>query len=341
MRKFTVYNDDKTIKRILVLKSVLYVISLIIGLSNFLLLLLILFILNIPLLRKSVFGRLPTDTKVLRKNGVLRFYESYEYLPKLKLDIYYPVGYFQYSSVDLESDSWQDIKREITESAKGIVLFAHGGGWITGYRRQPNNTSWYRYLVSKGFIIATIDYERGYKAGIEQLVGELEIALQFVKGIMKKQRVERKISLMGLSAGGHLALLTAGRFPEDVDRVVAYYSPCDLLDIWKSPSIFARIAAATTLKRLPNKDKYIYEKYSPLNNVNEKFPSTLLVHGLMDSVVPFHSSVKMFKKLRENGITSKLLLHPSGEHGFEFVLRDKRTVDIIEKTRAFLEGQLW
>lgn len=337
MRKFTIYNDDKTIKRILVLKLILYVISLVIGLSNFLLLLLILFILNIPLLRKSVFGRLPTDTKVLRKSGVLRFYESYEYLPKLKLDIYYPVEYFRKNVPEMT----QDVKEDVLRSAKGIVLFAHGGGWITGYRRQPNNTSWYRYLVSEGFIVATIDYERGYKAGIEQLVDELEIALQFVKGIMKKQGVDRKISLMGLSAGGHLALLTASRFPEDVDRVVAYYSPCDLLDIWKSPSIFARIAAATTLKRLPNKDRYIYEKYSPLNSVNEKFPSTLLVHGLKDSVVSFHSSVKMFKKLRENGITSKLLLHPSGEHGFEFVLRDKRTIDIIEKTSVFLEGQVW
>ncbi|UXF01523.1 peptidase S9 [Fervidobacterium riparium] len=324
-------------KRILVLKAIVYVISLIIGLSNFLLFLLILLILNIPLLRKSVFGRLPTDTKALRKSGVLRFYESYEYLPKLKLDIYYPVGYFHKNA----SHMTQDMREEIVKSAKGIVLFAHGGGWITGYRRQPNNTSWYRYLVSEGFIVATIDYARGYKAVIEQLVDELGIALQFVKGIMKKQRVERKISLMGLSAGGHLALLTASRFPEDVDSVVAYYVPCDLLDIWKSPSIFARIAAATTLKRLPNKDRYIYEKYSPINNLNRNFPKTLLVHGLKDSVVPYHSSVKMFKKLRENGITSKLLLHHFGNHGFEFVLRDKRTVDIIEKTCAFLEGQLW
>jgi len=65
------------------------------------------------------------------------------------------------------------------------------------------------------------------------------------------------------------------------------------------------------------------------------------VHGLKDSVVPYFSSVKMFKNLREKGLPAKLLLHPKGDHGFEFVLRDRKTVDIIEKTAQFLEGKLW
>ncbi len=308
-------------------KGILFLFSLLLAFSNFLLFLIILIIANIPVIRKSIFGKLVLDTKDLRKSNILSFHESFEYVPGLFLDVFYPS--FLKSSDELKQ-------------LKGIVLFAHGGGWISGYRRQPNNVSWYRYLVSKGFIVATIDYERGYKAGIEKLISELIVALSFLKGYLSsKFGFDRKISLMGLSAGGHLALLAASRIPEEIESVVAYYSPCDLLDIWRSTSLFARFSATTTLKRLPQRDRTIYENYSPINNVDKNFPPTLLVHGLKDSVVPYVSSVKMFKRLRELNIPVKLLLHPRGEHGFEFVLRDSKTIDIIEKTALFLEGKLW
>jgi len=315
------------IRIIVIFKFFLYLFSLFIAFGNFFIFLIVFLMLNTPIIRKSIFGRLPTDSKEFRKRNVIKYRETFEYLPGLLLDIFYP-------------SSLESMNR--TQSIKGVVLFAHGGGWISGYRRQPNNVSWYRYLVNKGFIVATIDYERGYKAGIEKLISELIVALNFLKGHLSSRfGFERKISLMGLSAGGHLALLAASRIPEEVDSVVAYYSPCDLLDIWNSTSLFARLSAATTLKRLPYIDRSVYERYSPINNISPVFPRTLLVHGLKDSVVPYISSLKMFKKLKELNVKTKLLLHPKGEHGFEFVLRDSKTVDIIEKTAKFLEGELW
>lgn len=317
----------RTTRLILLLKGILILFSLFLAFSNFLLFFIVTLILNIPLIRKSILGRLPTDTKELKKSNILNYNETFEYAPNLYLDVFYP-------------PSLKSMKK--TENIKGIVLFAHGGGWISGYRRQPNNISWYRYLVSKGFVVATIDYERGYKAGIEKLIEELLEAIDFLESYTTKRfGLNQKVSLMGLSAGGHLALLAASRVPEKIKNVVAYYSPCDLLDIWSSASIFARFAAATTLKRLPNRAKDVYERYSPINNITENYPPTLLVHGLKDSVVPYISSVKMFKRLREKGLVAKLLIHSKGDHGFEFVLRDQKTIDIIQKTASFLEGKLW
>ncbi|ODN30267.1 alpha/beta hydrolase family protein [Fervidobacterium thailandense] len=293
------------------LKILLLIAAVVLGFWNAVLTLLVIFIFNIPLIRKAVFGKLPTDPG---RKGYARS-ETHEYITGRFIDIYYPDCY---------------------SHAKGVVMFAHGGGWISGYKRQPNNMSWYRFLLSQGFIVASIEYSRGYKAGIELLISELESAIKFLNG-----KFQTKISLMGLSAGGHLALLTASRNYQLVKNVISYYAPSDLLDIWESPSIFARIAALATLKRLPSKDKNIYAKYSPVNNVHGSFPPTLLVHGLKDDVVPYISSVKMFKKLKEQRVHVKLLLHPSGGHGFEFVQRDGRTVEILQKTIAFLEEKLW
>ncbi len=267
---------------------------------------LIVFITNIPLIRKSIFGKLALDTKKPPWSKV----ETYQYTPKRFLDVFYPKG----------------------EKIKGVVVFAHGGGWISGYRRQPNNMSWYRFLVSQGFIVAAIGYSRGYIQQIEKLVEELTDAILF----LKKKIHGPEFCLMGLSAGGHLALLTGLRHFNLVDKIVAYYTPCDLADIWESESIFARFSLMATIKRLPSRSKEIYEKYSPVNYVTSTCPKILLVHGMKDSVVPYTSSVKMFKKLRENGCTAKLLLHPKADHGFEFVLKDHRTIEILKKTIEFL-----
>ena len=39
-----------------------------------------------------------------------------------------------------------------------LVYFCHGGGWISGFRNQPNNISWCKFLACRGFIVSSIDY---------------------------------------------------------------------------------------------------------------------------------------------------------------------------------------
>lgn len=312
--------SSRPMKPIFILRIILYIFSLIIAFFDFAVSLFIFVLINIPLIRKSIFGKLALDPREKTWERV----ESNEYADKKKLDIFFP-----------------NLKELKLESPKGVVLFAHGGGWISGYRRQPNNVSWYRYLVGKGFIVATIDYSRGYRAGIEKLIDELLEAVEYLSKRLEELGIDERISLMGLSAGAHLALLSASRIPEKIKCVVSYYAPCDLMDIWKAPSLFARFSAVTTLKRLPRRSKEIYEKYSPINNISPDFPPTLLVHGLKDQIVPYTSAVKMFKALSQVGVKVKLLLHPYGDHGFEFVLKDNYAVRILEKTADFLEGNLW
>ncbi|MCS7175925.1 alpha/beta hydrolase family protein [Pseudothermotoga sp.] len=277
---------------------------------NFFVFLLVVLIFNIPYLRRAVFGRLPF--KVNKKPWLC--VKTFEYMKGLKLDVFYP-----------------------RSQKRGVVLFAHGGGWISGYRRQPNNLSWYKFLVSRGFIVAAVDYSRGYRAKIDDLVDELSQALKFLKSNREKLGLpDGKISLMGLSAGGHLALLTATKMYWLVKNVVAYYAPSDLLDVWESPSLFARISLIATLKRLPVKSKEVYAEYSPINRVHPSMPPVLLVHGKKDSIVPYESSVKMYRKLKKLGCKVKLLTHPTAEHGFEFVLKDEKTRQIVEATVEFL-----
>ncbi|ACM23591.1 alpha/beta hydrolase [Thermotoga neapolitana] len=302
----------------LMIKTVLLIFSFVALFSNALLGLFFFFLLSLPLVRNALLGRLPVK---LKKSVTGRVY-TYEYKEGLKMDIYYP-----------------SVKRK----SYPFVLFAHGGGWISGYRRQPNNISWYRFLNANGFAVATFDYRYGYFHFIEDILEDLKSAISFLNE-NKEYLMMKTLNLMGLSAGGHLVLYHAMRVSKEGKKdfdghVVAWYAPCDLLDLWslETTSLFARFSVATTLKGLPLRKREDYEFYSPVHWVTPKAPPTMLVHGMKDEVVPYVSSVKMYKKLRENGVTTKLRLHPKGKHGFEFVLKDSLTVKFLYETVSFLK----
>ncbi len=93
-------------------------------------------------------------------------FQSYTYVYKetdnkdLKLDIWYPIRY---------------------NNNYPIVFFCHGGGWISGFRNQPNNVSWCKFLASKGFAVVSIDYRYGYKNTMEDILSDYTDALEYIK----------------------------------------------------------------------------------------------------------------------------------------------------------------
>nr|WP_300003204.1 alpha/beta hydrolase [Tissierella sp.] len=229
-----------------------------------------------------------------------------------------------------------------------LVYFCHGGGWISGFRNQPNNISWCRYLASRGFIASSIDYRYGYKNTIKDILSDYSDGLKFIKSKSDELRIDKSnIVLMGLSAGAHLALLYSSfnSFMEDktsmegIKSVVAYYPPSDLKDLFTddNKSLFARFAVSRTLKGTPTNKEEIYRNYSPISWISEKMIPTLIVHGKLDTVVPFESSVKLIKRLNALNVPASFLVHSKGLHSFDTSLKDYATVNIIKKTIRFIK----
>ena len=249
---------------------------------------------------------------------------------ELKLDIYYPIRY---------SKNYP------------LVFFCHGGGWISGFRNQPNNVSWCKFLASKGFAVVSIDYRYGYKNNMEDILLDYTDALEYVKENSRELSIDKNnIVLMGLSAGGHLALLysTYHSFNSNKERmagikgVVAYYSPTNLNQIFVSEnkSLFAKFATRQTLKDSPVDEDNVYDYYSPINWLSENMIPTLLVHGKLDTTVPFQSSVDFAKKLKYFNIRYAFLVHKKGGHSFDTQLEDMATVNILERTIGYIRKMM-
>lgn len=246
----------------------------------------------------------------------------------------------------LKMDIWYPQKGEYKKNP--LVFFAHGGGWISGFRNQPNNVSWCKYLASKGFCVASIDYRYGFKNSMLDLLSDYTDALNYIKTNSMELNIDKNnIVLMGLSAGGHLSLLysTYNTFAENknnmegIKGVIAYYSPSDLNDLFirDTKSIFARFATKRTLKGEPIDKKEIYDFYSPINWISSRMVPCLIVHGKKDTTVPFSSSINLMKKLKENNVNCKLLVHKNGGHSFDTKLNDWTTMNILENTTRFIK----
>ncbi|MEA1885004.1 MAG: alpha/beta hydrolase [Thermotogota bacterium] len=263
--------------------------------------------------------------------------------------------YKQSGNLKLKLDCWYPKERH---KKNPVVFFAHGGGWISGFRNQPNNVSWSKYLASKGFSVVSIDYRYGINNSMEDILEDYSDALEFVRERSDMLRLDTsKIVLMGLSAGGHLALLYAAYYTSPhakvtkeergsrmmgVKAVVAFYAPSDLKDIFEkdNKSLFARFATRTTLKGLPDESDDVYRYYSPIYWVTSYIPPIFLAHGKDDTVVPCNSSIKLAKKLKICSVDYKFYVHKRGNHAFEFTRKDFKTIKILESAINFLKSKL-
>lgn len=252
-------------------------------------------------------------------------------------------------NIDLKVDIWYP-NSPILEKYP-LVYFCHGGGWVSGFRNQPNNVSWCKYLAGKGFVVASIDYRYGFKNTMTDIFSDYIDGLDFLKLNKDKLKLDTSnITLMGLSAGGHLSLLYSTyysslhgdegeKYMEGIRSVVGYYSPTDLKDILidDNKSIFAKLALRQTLKGSSVGIDDVYDYYSPIDYLTENMIPVLLAHGKKDNVVPFNSSVKFAKKSIELDIPCEFLIHKKGDHSFDTKLKDYTTINILEKTARFIK----
>lgn len=104
------------------------------------------------------------------------------------------------------------------ESARGIYLHLHGGGWVLGSAIDQEPLLW-DLAVEAGITVVGLDYrlapEHPHPAAIEDCVR----AARWLAGDGGMQLGGGPLALGGRSAGAHLALLTALRLRDDAEGV--------------------------------------------------------------------------------------------------------------------------
>jgi acetyl esterase/lipase len=203
------------------------------------------------------------------------------------------------------------------------VIDIHGGAWSAGNRglnrAAHRSNSW---LARSGYAVAAIDYRLAPAALWPAQRDDILAAIAFLRAHADELGIDpARIILLGRSAGGQLAEATAyAAHDPGICGVVELYGPADLTLAWttasENDSFPTRDLLQTFLGGTPATARAAYDSASAVLLASADAPPTLLIHGQVDTLVPYVQSEVMAEKLAELGVPHFLLSIPWNPHGF-------------------------
>jgi dipeptidyl aminopeptidase/acylaminoacyl peptidase len=203
-----------------------------------------------------------------------------------------------------------------------LLVIIHGGP--TGIS-TPGPTPSYVYpmvqWLNKGALILRPNYRgsAGYGEAFRSLnvknlgVGDAWDVLSGVAALEDQGIIDgNKVGAMGWSQGGYIsAFLTTNSTKFKAISVGAGISN------WMTYYVNTDIHPFTRqyLKGTPWSDKEIYEKTSPMTNINNASTPTLIQHGEFDKRVPVANAYELFQGLQDKEVKTELIIYKGFGHG--------------------------
>lgn len=257
-----------------------------------------------------------------------------------------------------EGNPRQTLDLYLPENADGgkplpLIVFIHGGGWAKGDKRSGAGKL--REFVGSGkYAGASLAYRLSDEAQWPAQIHDCKAGIRWLRANAEKYGIDPdKIAVWGTSAGGHLvAMLGVSHGVEElegdlgehdgvsseVNCVVNFFGPAELLTMNDHPSVIDHLAANSPESRLvggelsKNPDKA--KNASPITWVSSDDEPSLIVHGTDDKLVPYMQSVDFEKALEKAGVPTALLTVKGGGHGQGFGR------EVNEAVAAFLDHHL-
>jgi acetyl esterase/lipase len=208
------------------------------------------------------------------------------------------------------------------------IICLHGGGWVSGQRQQMKGTL--EAMSLRGYVAISPDYRLAPQHRFPAQIEDCKAAVRWVRAHAQEYRINPdKIGVFGFSAGGHLACLLGVTDKEDglegkggnaeqssaVQAVVSFFGPTDFTKpVWSDKVIERHLKPF--LGGTAEEKADVYRRASPLTYAGKNAPPCLFVHGTTDDIVPIQQSEEMVKKLRQAGVSARLIEVVGEGHGW-------------------------
>lgn len=191
--------------------------------------------------------------------------------------------------------------------AHGGLLFVHGGAFLIGSRAMKPARFIAGALAESGLAVASCDYRTFPRARLRGAREDVERSLAWWCEQEGRFGLERQ-SLMGLSAGGALALLASATPPRPLERVVAVFALYDLGALaGRLPGLLGRA--------LVGGSRGDWSAASPAGAPLGPAPLTIL-HGDADRLTPLPQAEAYAARRAAAGLETELIVSPGAAHGF-------------------------
>jgi acetyl esterase/lipase len=255
-----------------------------------------------------------------------------------------------------------DLTLPLGEGPFPMVIFIHGGGWLSGH--PAISSPIYRKLdcvnklIEAGFAVSRISYRLSSEGPFPMQLHDCKAAIRFLRNRAEVFNLcPKRIGVMGDSAGGHLASLVGltngdaqleGRVGDKqgssvVQAVVNWFGPAELLTM-EAQSIGRELgskdapdsAESRLIGGTLQEHKDLARAASPLTYVTPNAPPFLIQHGTADRLVAFEQSQTLADKLKAAGCDVTLSALQGADHCFWGVSGE----GIVEEVIAFLKRVL-
>ena len=228
-----------------------------------------------------------------------------------------------YAVVDNEELRLDLYRPPHAEGSLPIVIMIHGGGWTEGDKRDLPDLN--EYLASRGYVVASVAYRLAPRWTFPAAQDDVAAAIQYVKDLEHTHSLDpNRIALVGRSAGGQIALLSAYTTEDPSIRgVVSFYGPFALRWGYVNPARPGVVDSSGLLETYlggpPSTHGAQFDAAEPARFVTSSTPPTLFIQGLRDEhVSPFHAEF-VSARLLEAGIPHHVVQMPWATHGCDYV----------------------
>lgn len=220
------------------------------------------------------------------------------------------------------------------------IIDVISGAWYSdrGKIRDHARAQTFDILCRRGYTVFAIRPGSITKFTAPEMLANLNAGIRWVKEHSKEYGIDvERLSLMGASAGGHLASLAAVTADDGqaesgkqqpstrVKAIAVFFPPTDFLDYGgkrvdlRGEDRFSQLVRRLALPPGPvteNADELTQKvtQISPARLVTPQAPPFLLIHGDADTVVPLQQSEAMLAALKKAGVPAELIVKAGGGH---------------------------
>ncbi len=229
------------------------------------------------------------------------------------------------------------------------VLLIHGGGWKEGDKRQAREIEFGMTLAKNGFVAASINYALRSDGKFPLNLQDCKNGVRYLRTHADELGIDpNRISVMGGSAGGHLALLVAYTadqsnlapsqpYPgvsDKVSCVVDFYGISNLATRKETDPNGKPLKIEpldSTTQSIFGSTPQDWKKASPVTYVKRDVPPTLILHGKKDATVDSDQSQELADALKKAGATYEIIWLPNAPHSFSFQYAVPKSKKPLEK----------
>lgn len=215
------------------------------------------------------------------------------------------------------------------ETATGAAIVVLPGGGYSHLSETKEGSDVAKWLNSLGISAFVLKYRLGMRYHQPNQLLDAARALRTVRARSKEWNLdEKRIGILGFSAGGHLASTLATHFDagnaDAKDAIDKVSSRPDLQILIYPVVTMGEFTHSGSKKNLldENPTADLIKLYSNELQVTAETPPAFLVHTMTDSTVPVENSLQYIAALRKAKVPFEFHLYERGPHGFGLAPND-------------------